>query len=114
MESKLANTVNKAILQIKRIHQKAIIPKKGSLGAAGYDLYSIENCIIPARGKNLVNTGISVALPEETYGRIGKGHIFRHYDHGIAPRSGLALKHSIDVGAGVIDVDYRGEGTFVY
>ncbi|PWZ55862.1 Deoxyuridine 5'-triphosphate nucleotidohydrolase [Zea mays] len=25
-----------------------------------------------------------------------------------APRSGLALKHSIDVGAGVIDADYRG------
>jgi dUTP pyrophosphatase len=25
-----------------------------------------------------------------------------------APRSGLAWKHSIDVGAGVIDADYRG------
>lgn len=25
-----------------------------------------------------------------------------------APRSGLALKHAIDVGAGVIDADYRG------
>jgi dUTP pyrophosphatase len=26
----------------------------------------------------------------------------------VAPRSGLAWKHSIDVGAGVIDADYRG------
>ena len=26
----------------------------------------------------------------------------------LAPRSGLAWKHSIDVGAGVIDADYRG------
>ena len=26
----------------------------------------------------------------------------------VAPRSGLALKHSIDTGAGVIDYDYRG------
>ena len=26
----------------------------------------------------------------------------------MAPRSGLASKHSIDVGAGVIDADYRG------
>lgn len=25
-----------------------------------------------------------------------------------APRSGLAWKHSIDVGAGVVDADYRG------
>ncbi len=25
-----------------------------------------------------------------------------------APRSGLAVKHFIDVGAGVIDADYRG------
>ena len=27
----------------------------------------------------------------------------------IAPRSGLAVKHFLDVGAGVIDADYRGE-----
>lgn len=27
----------------------------------------------------------------------------------MAPRSGLASKHFIDVGAGVIDADYRGE-----
>ncbi|KAG6750262.1 hypothetical protein POTOM_047359 [Populus tomentosa] len=26
----------------------------------------------------------------------------------LAPRSGLAWKHSIDVGAGIIDADYRG------
>ena len=26
----------------------------------------------------------------------------------VAPRSGLTWKHSIDVGAGVIDADYRG------
>jgi len=43
-----------------------------------------------------VPTGISVALPPGCYGRI-------------APRSGIALKHAIDVGAGVIDSDYRGE-----
>lgn len=30
-------------------------------------------------------------------------------DGRVAPRSGLAAKHSIDVGAGVIDSDYRGE-----
>ena len=30
-------------------------------------------------------------------------------DGRIAPRSGLAAKHSIDTGAGVIDADYRGQ-----
>lgn len=43
----------------------------------------------------LVDTDISIAVPAGTYGRV-------------APRSGLASKHSIDVGAGVIDADYRG------
>jgi dUTP pyrophosphatase len=38
---------------------------------------------------------LSVAVPEGTYGRV-------------APRSGLAVKHFIDVGAGVVDADYRG------
>jgi dUTP pyrophosphatase len=43
-----------------------------------------------------VRTGLSVAIPEGFYGRI-------------APRSGLALRAGIDVLAGVVDCDYRGE-----
>jgi dUTP pyrophosphatase len=33
----------------------------------------------------------------------------RQIDGRIAPRSGLAAKHSIQTGAGVIDADYRGQ-----
>jgi dUTP pyrophosphatase len=61
----------------------------------GYDLASAAQVIVPARGKALVPTDISIMLPANTYGRI-------------AARSGLALKHHLDVGAGVIDPDYRG------
>lgn len=43
----------------------------------------------------LVNLGFKIQLPNGCYGRI-------------APRSGLAVRHSIDIGAGVIDEDYRG------
>ncbi len=69
---------------------------------------------MPARGKGLIDTQLSIALPAGTYGRV-------------APRSGLgelntqsrtpksidseiiaASKHMIDTGAGVIDADYRG------
>lgn len=65
-------------------------------GDAGADLKASEKSKVPARGKCLVPTGLRLALPE--------GHVGL-----IWPRSGLAVKHSIDCGAGVIDVHYRGE-----
>lgn len=76
--------------------EKAKVPTRGSVLAAGYDLYSAEEAVIPAQGQGLVATDISVIVPEGTYGRV-------------APRSGLAVKHGISTGAGVIDADYRGE-----
>lgn len=83
-------------LFIKKLVSNAIIPKKGSLYAAGYDLYSAVDTTIKAKNKGLVSTGISMAIPKGNYGRV-------------APRSGLAAKNFIDVGAGVVDEDYRGE-----
>jgi dUTP pyrophosphatase len=50
---------------------------------------------VPAQGKVLAKTDIQIAVPNDCYGRV-------------APRSGLAHKNFIDVGAGVIDRDYRG------
>jgi dUTP pyrophosphatase len=82
-------------LRIKRLSDKARLPTRGSAFAAGYDLYSAVKTTIPARGKALVDTQLSIAVPEGTYGRV-------------APRSGLASKFMIDTGAGVIDSDYRG------
>ncbi|KAF8211434.1 dUTPase-like protein [Mycena galopus ATCC 62051] len=84
-----------ANLLIKRLSEKAKLPTRGSPLSAGYDLYSAEKKTIPARGKALVDTQISIAVPAGTYGRV-------------APRSGLASKFMIDTGAGVIDADYRG------
>ena len=75
----------------------ARIPTRGSPDAAGYDLYSAEEKVVPARGKMLINTQISIAPPPGTYGRI-------------APRSRLAAKNMITTGAGVVDADYRGGG----
>ena len=75
---------------------QCLLPAQGSAGAAGYDLCVASNCIIPSQGKGTVETGLAVSLPPGTYARI-------------APRSGLAIKNFIDVGAGVVDSDYRGE-----
>lgn len=80
---------------MKLLSDKGTLPTRGSPLAAGYDLYSAEDATVPSRGKALIDLQISIAVPEGTYGRV-------------APRSGLAAKHSIDVGAGVIDADYRG------
>lgn len=62
---------------------------------------SSEECIIKAGSRFPVPTGIAFAIPEGCYGRI-------------APRSGLALKKGIDVLAGVVDSDYRGEGKIFF
>ncbi|CCE32366.1 probable dUTP pyrophosphatase [Claviceps purpurea 20.1] len=83
-------------LQVKKLSDKARLPTRGSAFAAGYDLYAAKQTVVPGRGKVLVDTDISIAVPAGTYGRI-------------APRSGLASKHFIDTGAGVIDADYRGQ-----
>lgn len=84
-----------AKLFVRKISEFATIPTKGSKLAAGYDLYSAYDYVIKSRGKEMVKTDIQIALPAGCYGRV-------------APRSGLAWKNSIDVGAGVIDEDYRG------
>jgi dUTP pyrophosphatase len=102
------------VLEVKRLFDDADLPHKGSDRAAGYDLRAHSYAfvvdgkvgdtvkldddvvlVIPANSRCLVKTGIAVAVPEGCYGRV-------------APRSGLALK-GIDIGAGVIDEDYRGE-----
>ncbi|KAK3694724.1 dUTPase-like protein [Podospora appendiculata] len=83
-------------LMVKKLSDKARLPTRGSAFAAGYDLYASKDTTVPARGKALVDTDISMAVPAGTYGRI-------------APRSGLASKNFIDTGAGVIDADYRGQ-----
>lgn len=82
-------------LRVKRLSEHASLPVRGSSGAAGYDLASAYDITVPARGKALCKTDLSIAIPLGTYARV-------------APRSGLAWKHSISVGAGVVDADYRG------
>ena len=81
---------------VKRLKPDAVVPKRGSEGAAGLDLSSVVDTVIPPHGKMSIATGVAIRLPQGVYGRI-------------APRSGLAYKKHIGVGAGVIDPDFTGE-----
>lgn len=83
------------ILKVKLLSEHATLPSRATRGSAGYDLAAAHMAMVPRHGKTLVQTDLALAIPPGHYGRI-------------APRSGLALKHHIDVGAGVIDSDYRG------
>merc|ERR1712012_478302 len=89
------SATGRSVLKFAKLSQNAYAPTKGSARAAGYDLRSAYDCTIPANGKAIVKTDIQIRVPEGTYGRI-------------APRSGLAAKHHIDVGAGVVDEDFTG------
>jgi len=83
-------------IQVRLLDPQAKLPTRGSAKAAGHDLYANEERTLPARGQEVVTTGIAITPPQGTYGRI-------------APRSGMAVKHQIAVNAGVIDSDYTGE-----
>lgn len=89
------SVMRSATLTVQRLSEKAKLPVRGSEFAAGLDLSSAVDVTIKAGERAIVATDLSIACPAGTYARI-------------APRSGLAAKYGIDVGAGVVDADYRG------
>lgn len=92
------------LVLVKKIYEDALLPEYAKLGDAGADLYAYEEAIVPARGRALIKTGISIELPKNTEAQIRS-------------RSGLALKNGIFVlnSPGTIDEGYRGEiGVILY
>jgi dUTP pyrophosphatase len=93
------------ILKISTVREGVKLPSYGSAESAGLDLcmHSVDfgNNVYPAYSlksgfRCMFNTGLVIRVPKGFYGRV-------------APRSGLAVKYGIDVLAGVVDSDYRGE-----
>jgi dUTP pyrophosphatase len=82
---------------VKRIGDHDLpLPKQESLDAAGYDLRSTI-CVTLYPGQRLaIPTGFAWQIP---MGMVGL----------VRPRSGLAVRDGLDVLAGVIDADFRGE-----
>ncbi len=99
-------TVNDPIarVEIKAFRETAVIPKKATEGAAGYDLCACipdftSGMMIHPHSSLIVPTGLNVNIPEG-------------YEIQIRPRSGLAAKHGVTVlnTPGTIDCDYSGDG----
>jgi len=83
-------------LRIMTLSDKMIIPTKGSQFVPVMTSIAVSNGVVLAKGQAMVETGIAIGLPEETYGRL-------------AARTGMAIRLGIAVGSGVIDADYTGE-----
>jgi len=79
-----------------RTHPDAILPTRGTDGAVGWDVYSVEDADIGG-DPILVSTGWKIAVPDG-------------YEVQVRPRSGLALKKGLSVlnTPGTVDPDYRG------
>ena len=93
-----------AKVEIKAFREGAVIPKKATEGAAGYELCACipdftSGMMIHPHNSLIVPTGLNVNIPEG-------------YEIQIRPRSGLAAKHGVTVlnTPGTIDCDYSGDG----
>ena len=84
-------------IRVSKVSQHSFSkPFQASGKSAGFDLCAVENYLLSARRQEIISTGFAWEIPDGFVGQIW-------------PRSGMAAKNSIDVLAGVIDSDYRGE-----
>lgn len=87
---------NDAVVKIAKMSDDIQIPEQANPSDAGFDLRSTTRVDIPPGGSMLVGTGLRMEIPVGWCGQIN-------------PRSGLASKYKVTVGARVIDSAYRGE-----
>ena len=89
------DTVNKEYkLKFKKLSDREKTPVRATEGSVGYDLYNAVYKSISPQICKAIATDIAWISPRDIY-------------PGVAPCSSLAIKNT-DVGAGVIDLDYRG------
>ena len=80
-------------MKVQCLREISVISQCPTQESIGYDISAAYNCVIPAKGKGVVQTGLTVSVPSVVYANI-------------APRLGLAIKKSIDMGTRVIDNNY--------
>jgi dUTP pyrophosphatase len=80
-------------LEVEKIVQEAILPVQSG---AGYDLFAFTECVVEPGRRLVVPLGYTISFADGLYGRI-------------AGRTGLAVKHGIDILGGVVDPNYKDE-----
>lgn len=99
----MSSILSKPLMKFSKTHSDAQLPIKNHEDDAGWDLVSVEEKIIPARGKEVVNVGLRLAYLEP-------GYWIR-----MSSRSGMSFKNGLLAHPGVIDNGYRGElGVLLY
>ena len=88
---------NEIHVKLAKLDAGAQLPTQGSAQAAGWDLYALEETVVPKGASVMIPTGLACAIPEGWEGQI-------------RCRSSLGKKGMIlPNGVGTIDSDYRGE-----
>jgi dUTP pyrophosphatase len=59
-------------LRVHRLSEHAVLPRRATAGAAGYDLCSAHNYVIEPHSKQVCLTDLAIAIPPEHYGRVGE------------------------------------------
>jgi dUTP pyrophosphatase len=85
-------------MEVQLLHPGARAPERTRPGDAGYDLRCVEPFALASGERDVIGTGVAIALPDGVAGLV-------------VPRSGLAARHGLSVvnGPGLIDPNYRGE-----
>ena len=90
-----------------KLDKGAKMPTKAYNTDAGFDIYSREDKIVPARGSAIFDTGVHIDLPKIA---LWDGYSYSNtfLTAGvIASKSGLNVKHNI-TSEGIIDIGYEG------
>jgi dUTP pyrophosphatase len=98
LEKVFTDDIPKVKINIKLIHENAVLPKFAYDTDSGFDLYSVEDYVIPSMGRSLISTGIVIDIPE-------------NHEIQIRSKSGLALNQGLFVlnSPGTVDQGYTGE-----
>lgn len=85
------------VLKVKRLTDTAILPKRMSEEAAGYDVCADEDCFLYPDEPHIVHTGLAFEIP--------KGYHMELHVRSSLGKKGIRLANC----TGIIDSDYRGE-----